>query len=193
MRRVFTLKLTGVSPYSQSRHYDVNEVPKLDKEGNEAYDMRTWRNRMHVNAAGEVYIPPMALKNCLAEAAKYLSMQIPGKGKSTYTKHFEAGILVVDPMLLGIDASSVTCEALFVPADGRRGSGKRVVRRFPFIPEGWTSEATIHVLDATITREVLEAHLREAGSLIGMGRFRPRNNGFYGRFRAEIIGEETFE
>jgi hypothetical protein len=42
----------------------------------------------------------MAFKNCLAEIAKYLSLQIPGKGKTTYTKHFEAGVMVLDGLAL---------------------------------------------------------------------------------------------
>jgi hypothetical protein len=33
---------------------------------------------------------------------------------------------------------------------------------------------------------VFEHHLHEAGKFIGIGRFRPRNNGFYGRF--DVLG-----
>jgi hypothetical protein len=178
----YTVKLKSLSPYSQGRHYDKEGVPPLEKESSDAYERRTWRNRIHKNEHGEVYIPPMALKNCLSEAAKFLSMQIPGKGKATYTKHFEAGIMVLDPIMLGIKADDVEGESLFVPADGKRGSGKRVTRVFPTIPS-WSGQATIHIIDETITETVLRKHLDEAGSLIGMGRFRPRNNGFYGRFK----------
>jgi hypothetical protein len=174
----YTVQLKSKSPYSQSRHYDV---PHLEKEGSGDYDKRTWRERMHVDEHGMVFIPPMALKNCLAEAAKFISLQIPGKGKATYTKHFEAGVMIMDPIELGIEASKVPPESLFVPADGRRGSGKRVTRTFPLITR-WEGSTTIHVIDETITEDVLRMHLIEAGNLIGMGRFRPRNNGYYGRF-----------
>jgi hypothetical protein len=177
--------LKSKSPYSQSRHY---EVPKLEKEGAGDYDKRTWRSRMHVDEHGEVYIPPMAIKNCLSEAAKFLGIQIPGKGKSTYTKHFEAGVMVVDKIAIGFKAADVQGEALFVPASGKRGDGKRVVRIFPFIQE-WTGETVIHVMDETITADVLLQHLKEAGNLIGIGRFRPRNNGYYGRFTVASFEE----
>lgn len=178
--RTYRVKLKSKSPYSQSKHYTKDDIPELEKEGKDAYERRTWRNRMHVRD-GEVFIPPMAFKNCLAEAAKFLSMQIPGKGKATYTKHFEAGVMVVDEVFLGVKADDVKGESLFVPVSGRRGDGKRVTKVFPMIPE-WSAEVTIHVIDETITADVLHAHLREAGILIGIGRFRPRNNGYYGRF-----------
>lgn len=177
--------LEGITPYSQSKHY---ETPLLEKEGKDEYDKRTWRDRMHVNQDGEVFIPPMAVKNCLSEAAKFLSLQIPGKGKATYTKHFEAGILIINPINLGIKAESVQCEALFVPADGKRGSGTRVTRRFPRI-DSWSGQVEIVVVDETITKPVLQKHLEEAGNLIGVGRFRPRNNGYYGRFRVTELRE----
>lgn len=115
--------LQSVSPYSQSRHYTTE---KLSKEQPNDYEKRTWRDRLHVNEAGQVFIPPMAFKNCIAEAAKFLARQIPGKGKSTYTKHFEAGVLVIEPLVLPVMKADVQGEWLFLPADGKRGSGRRV-------------------------------------------------------------------
>jgi len=184
-----TLKLTSAAPYSQSKHY---EVPKKEKESAADYEERTWRERLHVTEDGEVFIPPMALKNCLAEAAKYLSEQIKGKGKATYTKHFEAGVLVMDALMLGVKKDAVKGEKLFVPADGKRGGSKRVWKFFPVIPK-WEAVATVWILDQTITRSVFERHIRQAGRFIGMGRFRPRNNGIYGRFDAEIVAWEEAE
>jgi hypothetical protein len=177
------VKLKSVSPYSQSKHYTTDKLPKeLPKD----YESRTWRDRLHTTESGEVFIPPMSFKNCLSEAAKFLSIQIPGKGKSTYTKHFEAGVLVTDALHLGINGADVKGEWLFVPSDGVRGSGKRVEKCFPIIHE-WSGEVTFHVLDETITEEVFSNHLQQAGAFIGIGRFRPRNNGFYGRFAVESV------
>jgi hypothetical protein len=178
---VATLK--SISPYSQSR---AHFTEKLNKESADDYEKRTWRDRLHIGEDGRVFIPPMAFKNALSEIAKFLSKNIPGKGKATYTKHFEAGVLVMDAVPLPFKKEDVPGEWLFVPADGRRGSGKRVRRCFPVIRE-WTGEVTFHVLDDTLTKDVFEEHLREAGSFIGIGRFRPRNNGYYGRFSVEKV------
>lgn len=179
--QTYKVTLKSKTPYSQGRHFDKDDVPALEKESPDAYERRTWRNRIHKDTDGNVFIPPMALKNCLAEAAKFLSIQVPGKGKATYTKHFEAGIMVMDPIEIGIKADDVPGESLFVPADGKRGSGRRVTRVFPLITK-WEGSTLVHVIDETITEDVLRKHLQEAGNLIGMGRFRPRNNGYYGRF-----------
>lgn len=176
-------KLSGVSPYSQSRHYTTD---KLNKENPRDYEARTWRDRLHATEDGEIFIPPMSFKNCLSEAAKFLSIQIPGKGKSTYTKHFEAGVLVTDALHLGIKKDEVPGEWLFVPSDGVRGSGKRVEKCFPVIHQ-WSGDVTFYVMDDTITHDAFRHHLQQAGNFIGIGRFRPRNNGFYGRFKVENL------
>lgn len=181
-----TAHLKSVSPYSQSRHINSDEFPKLDKEGPRDYEKRAWRERCHVNDEGNVFIPPMAFKNCVAEAAKYLSIQIPGKGKATYTKHIEAGVLVVDPLPLPIRKDTIDGEWLFLPSDGVRGSGKRVDKCYPVIRK-WEGAVQFLIFDDTVTREVFEHILREAGKFIGIGRFRPRNNGYYGRFDVESV------
>lgn len=176
-------ELESISPYSQSKFY---ETEKLSKERPDDYEARTWRDRLHVNKDGFVFIPPMAFKNCLAEVAKYLSIQIPGKGKSTFTKHIEAGVLVTESLTLPVRKDEVAGEWFFVPADGKRGGGKRVKKCFPVIPS-WKGTVTFFILDETITEDVFRQHLEESGKFIGIGRFRPRNNGFYGRFQVNEI------
>lgn len=181
--KIATATLQSLSPYSQSRFYQAEKLPKeLAKD----YEARTWRERMHTDEHGRVFIPPMAFKNCLSEIAKYLGMQIPGKGKATYTKHIEAGILVTEPLVLPETKDELKGEWLFVPADGKRGGGKRVEKCFPVVPK-WAGEVTFYVMDETVTQDVFRTHLEQAGAFIGIGRFRPRNNGFYGRFRVDNL------
>lgn len=183
-----TIAIEGVSPYSQSKHYDKVTIPKLQGESERDYESRTWRNRLHVDEDSNVFIPPMAFKNCLAEAAKFLSLTIPGKGKATYTKHFEAGVLVTDPLVLPLKRDDVESECLFVPSDGVRGSGKRVEKVFPVIRK-WSGTIQVLVFDETVlnkmndSQTVLRHVIEQGGMFIGIGRFRPRNNGFYGRFK----------
>lgn len=183
--KTVTAALKGISPYSQSRYHDT---PKLDdgREIPKDYELRTWRERLHSTADGNIFIPPMAFKNCISEAAKFLSMQVPGKGKSTYTKHFEAGILVIDGLILPKKKTDCEFEWLFLPSDGVRGSGKRVQKCYPVIRE-WSGSVTFHVLDEMVTPEIFQKHITAAGNFIGIGRFRPRNNGFYGRFSVESV------
>ena len=183
--KTYIAKIKGISPYSQSKNVTDGKLPK---ETHDDHEKRTWRERLHVNSEGCVIIPPMALKNCIAEAAKYLSIQIPGRGKATFTKHIEAGTLVTDPIVLPLKKDEVPGEWFFVPSDGKRGGAKRVNKCFPVIHE-WGGEFTIYVFDETVTKDVLIQHLEEAGKFIGIGRFRPRNNGFYGRFAVVSVEE----
>lgn len=186
-----TCELVGCSPISFSAPV---QSTRNTGEGHDAFEVRTWREKMHTTDKGEVFIPNSAIKNCLSEVAKYLSESVPGKGKSTYTKHFEAGILVTDPLLLGVKASDVKSCRYFVPADGKRGGGKRVWKHFPEIPS-WRTTATIYVLDPVLIDkpEKIEEYLRHAGQFIGLGRFRPRNNGYYGRFGVENFKAEKMK
>jgi hypothetical protein len=182
--------LKGTAPYSQSRFHDT---PKLNKELHAAYEERTWRNKMHSNEDGFVQIPPMAFKNCIAEAAKFLSLQVPGKGKATYTKHFESGILVTEYSELAIKVEDVPGEWLFLPSDGVRGSGKRVKKCLPKIPSNWETSVEFLIFDDVITQDVFLMHLRQAGQLIGIGTFRPRNNGYWGRFIVQSLDWEEYD
>ncbi len=176
-----TVTLVGTSPYSSSR---AIETPKPTNVTHAEHELKVWREHIHTDGEDNAFIPAMALKNCLSEVAKYLSQTVPGKGKATYTKHFEAGIFVKDAMMLGVKGATVESERLFLPSDGKRGGGTRVWKTYPLFRE-WKVGATIYVVDPVITPAILEEYLSYAGMYIGMGRFRPRNNGFYGRFTIE--------
>ena len=182
MKRVI-VKLRSVSPYSQSKHYDVE---KLEKEKPADYEKRTWFNRQHWDKEGIVFIPAMAFKICLQVAAKYLSIKIAGKGQATYTKHFEAGVMCMDNVSLGVHYKKTDGDWQFVPSDGRRGGPKRVSKCFPVIPH-WEATVVYYILDETITKDVFKEHLIQAGQFIGLGRFRPRKAGYYGRFEVVKI------
>lgn len=183
MQRTAVCKLKSSSPYSQGRY--IREKKSKD-ETHSAFEERTWLQRCHVDSNGEVFIPPMTFKNSLSEAAKYKPIQIPGKGKSTYTKHVEAGVMVVEPVLIGVSVDDVEGEWLHVPSDGRRGGTTRVEKCFPII-RNWEGVVKYLVFDDIIPEDVFESYLKDAGSFIGIGRFRPRNNGYYGRFTIESV------
>ena len=177
-------KLKSTSPYSQGRYH---ETQKKDKELHSDYEIRTWREKLHyVPDTGQVFIPPMSFAVSIKEAAKYLNLQIPGKGKSTYTKNFDAGIMVTEPLLIDAFKDTIKNEQVFVPADGRRGGTTRVMKTFPLIHK-WEGSVTYYILDDIITEDVFRKVLEASGNLIGVGRFRPRNCGYYGRFEIKDI------
>lgn len=174
--------LHSVSPYSQSRNHDI---PKQKNRTADDHDRETWREHLHVRD-GEVVIPAMAIKGAMSTAGKYLYTKVAGQGNSTYTKHFEAGVLIPDDLRLGIKAEEVEGERLFLNADGKKGGNKRVWRTYPVIPQ-WQAATRIYVIDDVITREIFEKYIKTSGQLIGIGRFRPEKGGMYGRFEVREL------
>lgn len=176
--------LTGTSPYSQSRHYDKERVPALKDETHNAYELRTWRNRMHVTKAGHVEIPGMAFSNAIKTAAKRQALPVPGKKGQLFGKFFESGVMVPGNLTLPILAEDIESDELFVPSDGRPGGGSRVTKYFPRIME-WSGKVTFQIFDDVIKEDVFLRTLIYSGELIGIGRFRPEKRGFYGRYSVE--------
>jgi hypothetical protein len=175
------LTITGLSPLSQSRQHDE---PKLEREAMDAYDARTWRAKLNVatrNGKATVVIPAHAVQQCITAAAKYSKRQIPGQGKATWTQKFASGIAMMEDPSLDIDPASVACVTISANADGVRGSGKRVTRRFPIMHE-WSATFDVHILDPIITEDVFREMAEIAGMFIGLGRFRPEKGGTNGRF-----------
>ncbi len=147
-------------------------------------ESRIWRERFWANGDGDLFVPPMAIKNSLVDASQYRGERIGGKGNKTWTGKFAAGILAFEPMLLGVKADALDPEWLLVPGSpgkGKRGTGARVRKCFPRLIQ-WGGTVELMVVDDVITAEALESHLDTAGKFVGWGRFRPANGGFYGRW-----------
>ena len=178
---IATVTLTGMTPLSHSRQHDA---AKLEGESNDAYDARTWRNKLNVavrDGAPTVVIPAHGMMQCITAAAKYSKRQIPGQGKATWTAKFAAGIAILEDPALNIDPDTVESVTISANADGVRGSGKRVPRRFPIIQE-WATTFEVYILDPIITEQVFREMVTTAGMFIGIGRFRPEKGGTNGRF-----------
>jgi hypothetical protein len=183
-----TVTIKGLSPYSQSKY--LLEKKKPD-EGQDDFERRIWKDRLHVTDDGTVFIPPMAIKKAITSAASFLSVQIKGKGKKTYTKHFQSGVLITDPIPIDIAVDDIEPEELMLdgqPGKAKLGSGgTRVMRCYPKIPHGWIARVKVVIISPDITNAVFEQHIEAAGMFIGIGRFRPENGGFYGRFEVTNI------
>lgn len=198
--QLYTAHLQSTTPYCQGRHHDT---PKLEREQPEAYDKRTYLNRLHTST-GRIFIPPMAFKKCLEETAQYVKMQIVGQGKATYTKNFKRGVLVNEPIMIqrpvsgngngaAVDVTPADTRlevvslpldyADITPADTRLDriftsltpSKMNSPRGWRYFPviDQWAGIATITVLDELITKDVLQKHLDFAGLITGLGVWRP--------------------
>ena len=184
-----TATLHGIGAVCYGKYHATD---KLDKEKHGDYEKRTWREKIHCDEEGYIFIPMFALKNMMSASAAYLGRKIEGKGNHTYTKHFEGGIMVPDHAYIRdsngnrIKKEDVQGDWRMVPSDGKKGGTKRVEKCFPVVPD-WNIEAKFNIIDNTITPEVFTEHLIEAGWFIGLMSFRPRNGGINGRFQVTDV------
>lgn len=181
--RVYLVSLQSVTPYFQSRNYtmDEGEAKRLSKEGPDDWEKRTWMHRTHLNQDGQLIIPASAIQKAIVDGAGYLSEKIPGRGNEKWTKHFASGILIPEDIVLPGRRENVDGLWLHLPADGRRGGGKRVWKRMPFIP-AWNADIAIYILDEILTEEIVRRVIEHAGQFIGIGQNRPQQRGTSGRF-----------
>lgn len=192
MTRIARVTLKSESPISFSKYVST---PKKEKESYNDYEERTWRERCHYDKlTHEIYIPPMMFANALKETAKYLSdeLKVEGNARVRYTKNFESGVMVVEKLPLGIKLEDVQSETNLVPSDGKRGGTTRVLKTFPVV-YNWSGVVDYIILDDKITPDVFEKVLRECGMIMGIGRFRPRKWGYYGRFSVQKIEWRDYE
>lgn len=182
--------LESASPYSQSQIY---RTPRETGEPADAHENRCRLEMLHVDeASGHVIIPRAVIKNMLVDTAKFLAESVPGKGKATWTKHFEAGLFVMNAIDLGITPEQVEWHRLFLNADGRKGGGTRVwklcSRIFP-----WQGSVRVTLADPQLQQNPnkVAEYFAYGGDFVGIGRWRPRKGGENGRFKLtnfEIVG-----
>jgi hypothetical protein len=183
------IEVEGITPLSFGKHHDA---PELNNEKDKDYEKRTFREKLHANESGELYVPDMMFKKSLDAACKHSGKKISGRGKSTYTSKFERGCIPSGHFFLTalsgspLLKSSIPGQELFVPSDGVAGSGKRVTKWFPFI-EKWAATGEFTILDNVIDEETFKEMLKIAGTFIGLGRWRPQNGGLYGRFVVKSV------
>ena len=65
-------------------------------------------------------------------------------------------------------------------------------RGAPMIPK-WSGTVDYFILDELITQDIFTRVLVASGRLIGIGRFRPRHRGYYGRFNVESVNWQQEE
>jgi len=180
--KIARVEITGTSPLSMSKYITAEKLPR---ELPVDYEKRCWQERIHRDKDGNVLIPPMMLVKSVQNAAGYLGMKIPGMRNATYNKRFRSGVRTNESIVLPMKWQDVPGEWYLVPSDGKPGGGTRVEKCFPVIDE-WGGGMTFYITDDIITRDVFQEHLNIAGQLIGIGRFRPQNGGYYGCYTAEI-------
>lgn len=124
----------------------------------------------------KIYVPSTQIQGCLMEAGK--NFQIPGKRKSTYSGLI-GGLVMITPDAIVMSPQTFTIDSRAVVVPATKG---RVVRNRPKFTD-WSLKFVIENLEPEqIPNSTLKKILDYAGSYVGIGDFRPRKKGPFGRF-----------
>ena len=184
----FLVELESVTPYMAHRMDDTKleeweknrkliiERPDIAKEDQV-------RAEFHAYSDSEgFYIPTDQLRGALINAGAMVKAKVGNAKKSM--KNIVAGMFFIKE------------EKIRLPKEyeiDKRSAVNRVIkaRIITIRPKwkSWKAKVTIQVDNDTITKETVEQIITYAGQYIGIGSFRPTNNGMFGRFTLIHIKE----
>jgi len=179
----YRIKIVGKTPYLQHRMDDqkleewekqrgfVCERDDVSKEDAARAEFHCYRNEQ-----GKLFIPGAQIRGALIGAGTYV------KGKvGTQTKSMKSTVaamfypdeeeILIKPQKYEIKKDSAV----------NRNIKARVIVIRPMFKD-WSAEFTLNVDNDTITKETVHKILEYAGQYVGIGSWRPTNNGMYGRF-----------
>ena len=156
----------------------IIERPEVSQEDAHRAEYHCYRN-----AAGRCYIPADQLRGALINAGTFMKSKVGARSKSMKT--IVAACFIVVP------------EEIELPdwdqIDKRSAVNKNVKARVMVIRPKWSiweADIQLDCYENSITKETIKQLFDYAGSYVGIGSFRPTNNGLFGRF--EVIDIQDF-
>lgn len=179
----FKIKIKGITPYMQHRMDDQKleeweKKRKLIHERPDVSDSDATRAEYHCyrNSDGNCYIPSDQLRGSFINAGSAVKAKVGGRSKSMKT--------IVAAMFM------VTPEQILLPdydaIDKRSGVNRNVKARIITIRPKWTNWEAEFILDVgekSTTIDMVRSIIEYAGNYVGIGSFRPTNNGMFGRYK----------
>lgn len=127
------------------------------------------------NQEGKCFIPAEQLRGAFINGGGYLKSKVGTKTKSM--KSIIAAMFMVNP------------EEILMPdydvIDKRSAVNRNVKARVITVRPKWTNwsaEFTLEIGEKTITEETITELITTTGNYVGIGSYRPTNNGSFGRF-----------
>lgn len=188
MAKKFLVTIQGKTPYLQHRMDDV----KLD-EWTKRHSRTTQPNELdedelkaeyhcYRNAEGKCYIPQEHVRGALIAAGSMTKGKVGATTKSM--KSTVAGQFYIDePELYLPDWDSY---------DKRSATNRNIKARVIVVRPKWTTwsvQFTLTVDNDTLHKNMVQQIIEDAGNSIGIGSYRPTNNGYFGRFNLAELKE----
>lgn len=178
----FKVKIKGITPYMQHRMDDLKleewekkrglimERPEVSQEDAKRAEYHCYRN-----GNGKCFIPADQIRGALIGAGTYVKAKVGGRAKSM--KQIVAAMFMVNPDHIELPD--------YDQIDKRSAVNRNVKARVICVRPKWSVwevEFTLLVMNDTLTQETIKSILEYAGDYVGIGSFRPTNNGMFGRF-----------
>lgn len=190
------IKITGIRPLvlhnglmaDPTNPYTI-AIKKITSKGSKKLTEHDYaeRDRLEWEAGlywseeiGGIAIPSDNLERCIQEGAK----------KNRLGKDFAAAVFVqeseVDVVhrLSGKTKERIYSEPGYTLRKGVKVQLSRIIRIRPLIPTGWHMAFTVEFDESIVNKQAVVTALTEAGSLVGLGDWRPK----FGRFTVEVAG-----
>ncbi len=188
---IYKVKIEGLTPYMQHRMDDVKleaweknrkqiiERPDVNQEDLVRAEFHAYRN-----PEGKLYLPSEHLRIALINGGGYLKSKVGTKTKSM--KSIIAAVLMVSPEEIILPEYDVI--------DKRSAVNRNVKARVMVIRPKWLKwEAEFDMIldNGTLTKEMITELINVTGNYVGIGSYRPTNNGYFGRFKLiELIKKD---
>lgn len=179
--------IVGVTPYMQHRmddqkleEWEKNRKLIIERDDVAKEDLVRAEFHCYRNKKGKCFIPAEHLIGSLIKAGTYVKAKVGVQTKSM--KSVVAGMFSIHPFEVELPD--------YDEIDKRSAVNKNVKARIIVIRPKWTKwSATfeLHVDNDTITNETVKSIVEYAGQYVGIGSFRPTNNGSFGRFKLKTI------
>lgn len=183
----FKVKIKGKTPYMQHRMDDqkLEEWEKNRRLIVERDDIALedrYRAEFHsYNDNKGFYLPSEHIRGSLINAGAFLKSKVGNAKKSM--KNVVAAQFMIKEEKLRLP--------VYDEIDKRSAVNRNIKARIITIRPKWNNwniEFTLQIDNDTITKETIQELINTAGNYVGIGSFRPTNNGMFGRFETtEII------
>jgi hypothetical protein len=173
LKEKFSVKIEGSAPLLMHRFITSAEKPKeakkQDRKGIVRDPEQEAKQAAYILPNGKLYQPAEHIERAMVKAGT--SYIIPGAGKKTYKDAIAGGVFIEQQEITHLIQKAV------VDIRPVRVQNARIERARMRLDK-WALEFSMVVTDERITPDTLKSILKDAGSFIGIGDYRPK----FGRF-----------
>lgn len=180
---IYNVSIEGITPYMQHRMDDIKldeweknrkqiiERPDINQEDTKRAEYHCYRNK-----EGTCYIPAEQLRIAMINGGTYLKSKVGTKTKSM--KGIIAAVLQVSPECIALPD--------YDEIDKRSAVNRNVKARVMVVRPKWSrwnASFDMKLDNGTLTKEMIIELVNVTGNYVGIGSYRPTNNGYFGRFK----------